>query len=208
MAGTNEIQVGRFNAVLQKVLAIKEGAPAPTLAPEITPAIILENDRPEWYYPGGVRLAGGGTRVGPVIGELPQLQLFNPAGSGILVVVTKVIVSSATAITATEFWTGWSRSALPSSSGNKGPRDSRYSSTVSLVPATAELRLTTAVGPPSLFVILGNHLLPPNPAPITLQPNVVLDPDSGYTLYSSLSGADFSVSFEWYERALEPEETR
>jgi len=56
----NEIQVGRFNGILHKLLAMKEGAPAPTLAPEILAAIVLEADRPEYAFLGGTQLGIGG----------------------------------------------------------------------------------------------------------------------------------------------------
>jgi len=204
----NEVQVGRFNGILHKLFSMKEGAPSPTLAPDIIPVLPLEVDRPEWAFLGGVRLGGGGTRVGPVAGQLPQLQLYNPAGSNTLVVVTKVIVSSATAVAATEIRTGFGRAPLASSSGNLGPRDGRNAPLVGVIPTTAQLRLTTAVAVPSIFFPLAFIILPANPFPLELEPNVILDPDSGYTVFSSLANSDLAVGFEWYERSLEASEVR
>ena len=56
MARFNEIQVGRFNAVLHKLLDMKEGAPAPQLSGDVIPTLVLENDRPEWIFLGAERL--------------------------------------------------------------------------------------------------------------------------------------------------------
>jgi hypothetical protein len=87
MAYPNEIQVGRYNLLLHKLLAMEEGAPAPQLTGEIVPCIVLENDRPEYRVLGGVNSYLGGGLAAAVVGELGETVLFNPVGSGVLVIL-------------------------------------------------------------------------------------------------------------------------
>lgn len=93
----NEIQIGRFSAILQKVLGIADRNPSGVIAPEIVPTLALETDRPEWAYLGGTRLcsggapfaAGGATQYGNVY-------LTNPVGSNCLAILEHVEVFART----------------------------------------------------------------------------------------------------------------
>lgn len=89
--GVNEVQSGRYNAILHKLLDMKEGAPAPTLAPEILSAIVLEQDRPEWKFLGGERMVTGFASQAAVVGEYQGNGCRNPAASGILLVIEAII---------------------------------------------------------------------------------------------------------------------
>lgn len=86
MARYNEILVGRYNRLLQKLLSMKGGAPAPQLASEIGASFVLfsgaENRYLESYEKFGLAV---GT-VGPTAGNTSCVRFRLPAGSNIVVV--------------------------------------------------------------------------------------------------------------------------
>lgn len=89
MALANEVLVGRPNAVLHKLYSMKEGAPSPQLSPEIQPVIVLEADRPEWAFLGGVRRgAATASFSSSAAAKYCQLSVVNPVNSGIIAIVT------------------------------------------------------------------------------------------------------------------------
>jgi len=89
----NEIQVGRYNGLLHKLLDMKEGAPSPTLATDVFPILVLEAERPEWEFLKGDRLMGCAFNQPATGGVNSKVRIRNPAGSGALVVVTMCTIS-------------------------------------------------------------------------------------------------------------------
>lgn len=87
----NEINAARFNERLSRELAI-DGAPAPILAPEIQPSIILENERPENLYWQGERRYSMSLSLSGVSGEYYYAAIWNPAASKVLVIVEKFAI--------------------------------------------------------------------------------------------------------------------
>lgn len=93
MSLVNEIQAARFNDLLHKLLGMKEGAPSPQISPEIQPVIVLENDRPEYDFLRNVRRgASAGSTSSSAAAKFQQLSVVNPAGSGVIAVVTDINV--------------------------------------------------------------------------------------------------------------------
>jgi hypothetical protein len=69
-----------------------------SVSPEIALALVLESDRPEWAFLRNARLFSSGIlSIAANVGHVSQVDLFNPAGSGIIVVVRSVIIFAATA---------------------------------------------------------------------------------------------------------------
>jgi hypothetical protein len=98
VAIVNEIQVGRFNGLLHKLLAMKEGAPSPSLAPELVAAVVLEHDRPEYsFLAGEIRAACPILQTSAAAGRIRH-ELRNPADSGVLCVVDRIDVSTTLSI--------------------------------------------------------------------------------------------------------------
>lgn len=95
MAHFNEILAARYNAILTKILTMKEGAPAPTLSTDIQAGIVLEQDRPEWLFLAGERASAGfaGVAAGGA-GTRSMIRLRNPANSGIIATVEKIVAHS------------------------------------------------------------------------------------------------------------------
>jgi hypothetical protein len=94
VAFENEILAARFNRVLTRIFAmVGQPAPAPVLNDVVSPGITLESDRAEWKFHSGEKLSGNQASLGAVAAQFGKIQLFNPAGSGILVIVDRIEVA-------------------------------------------------------------------------------------------------------------------
>jgi hypothetical protein len=120
----NEIQVPRFNLALAKLLNMKEGAPAPTLASDVSPGICLENDRFEWLFLGGqLPLIGNLQSVATAaVNSRVRIRCIMP---NVLLVVEKMIVSVTGATDVVLFRHPATQSDLAGSAGSFWPRDCR-----------------------------------------------------------------------------------
>lgn len=90
----NDVQVGRYAQALHKLLEMSEGAPTPTLAPELFAMLGLEVDRPEWeFLKGGKLCTGYGVEAGAA-GVLSIVAMVNPSGSNTLAVIDRIEATS------------------------------------------------------------------------------------------------------------------
>jgi len=91
-----EIFAPGLGQALMKRLGMKPGAtsPAAILTPEITPGIVLENDRPEWsFLAGESRVAAVSFQTLDAGGE-GFFWIVNPAGSNVLAVIEHILIGS------------------------------------------------------------------------------------------------------------------
>ena len=96
MADFNLIQRGELQQRLVRGLEIKERAPAPNLAPEVVPVVLLEDLTRQTPFNQAIgRHAFGNTNVSAVVGEFGQSDLVNPVGSGVIAIVTGVTCDTA-----------------------------------------------------------------------------------------------------------------
>lgn len=194
----NEIQVGRYNGVLHKLLGMPEGAPSPTLATDVFPMLALEVDRPEWKFLGGERLCGGRMTDGNVAAQYSHVGLRNPAGSGMLVVVQKILIGFAA--------NGAMYVALRAISTADNiyatyTRDSRWPG---LLGSAKIIDHTTAVaqGTPYAYIRgLANTTA-------QLTDPYVLHPGYDLLVRNAAVNVQVDCSFMWTERGFEPNETR
>lgn len=202
----NEIQSGRLNSILHKLLGITEGAPAPSLAPDLFSTLCLENDRPEWKFLGGERLCAGAIDLAAGgAGTYGTGVLWNPAGSGVLAVCNRSynwdtggnkkvgfritsVDPSATYSTLTTY-----RMLV----------DTRWGTASTIKPACVLYKLATAspTGNPFLFAglaaVQGHYDL-----------DVVLAPGTGFVMTDTAANATFRAAFHWRERPLSRSEER
>jgi hypothetical protein len=82
----NDIGQDRFQNRLTRELRIKGNQPAPVLAPEIQPVIVVEGERPELLYLQDERRYSASLSHAAVAAEYFYAILVNPAGSGMLAV--------------------------------------------------------------------------------------------------------------------------
>lgn len=93
----SKIEVGRWSEQLRRMLGQKgESIVAGELSPEVSPTIQLESSTAEWAFLKHVRLSALATRVAPGVGFLSILRLRNPADSGAIAVIEKLILTIGT----------------------------------------------------------------------------------------------------------------
>lgn len=92
----NQIGQPRWNSPLVRFFGMKGGSPpAPTLAPEIAPSFdINQRDDPSLAYLRNEKLAGYGTTLSAAVGFYSTAALRNPANSGMLIEVQRVLAYS------------------------------------------------------------------------------------------------------------------
>lgn len=204
MALFNEIQIGRLNGVLHKLLGMKEGAPSPQLSGDIVPALILESDRPEWKFLAGERLCMGGGAGAGVVGELRQFQIHNPADSGVLCVIKQMICTCDTS--GPIFWghADVPYSTLGGAQLADGFRDSRLSRGV--LDTTCDVFTLTDAAVAIVSIIGRTKIL--NNLPTVLRFPVILTPGHGFAVAFTVANEPFQTTWEWTERLLEESETR
>lgn len=198
----NEIQTGRYNAILGKLLGMKQ-TPAPLLATDIFPMLALEVDRPEWPFLAGVRLCGGYRSDAAVVGQYSHIALRNPTGSGILAVVTSW---NAYATSTAYCYAGIRAQAGLDATAAGNARDGRWS-TAGAFASKCELGdYTNAVAAPGAVVMAW----PISASGQGLVTNVPIVLPQGFELMFSLNGNNNSLtaSIQWYERPQLPSESR
>lgn len=199
----NEIQVGRYNGILHKLLDMKEGSPSPTLASDLFPTICLEGERPEWAFLAGDRLGLAGTSIAGTAGQYVSIVLWNPTGSNILT-VTELI----------EYWgaagfVGDIRYYDADPPGyvalNRYPRDSRTGWATAIGTTATRVSWASSAG-------VDGNLVARLPMAVALEKYTItqpfiLKPGRALILVGGLA-QQFGVNFYWRERALSPSETR
>jgi hypothetical protein len=194
----NEIQVGRINGILHKLLDMKEGAPAPTLATDVFPMLALEVDRPEWKFLAGERLCWMRWTDAAVAGQYSHVGLRNPAGSGVLIITDDIrcfVGSSASVALGI-------RPNTTVDSANAGYcRDSRQA-TQSAVGQATTLTAVAAGMYPMFGSIMATWVTERFPTPVILHPGFEL------LLQCTTVNISLTAAFSWRERALNPSETR
>ncbi len=198
----NDIQVGRYSAILHKLLGISEGSPAPTLAPELLAAIALEVDRPEWAFLAGERLCIGYGIQAAVGGQLGHVQLINPIGSGVLAVVQEILVSTSATMAVR---IGQLDTPLGGASASAyGYRERRLPAGVQTT--ACDVNTDSSVG--SQITTELTHL--PVLVNVTNQFKIpwVLSPGTGVCVRGGSADVQANVNYVWTERAMEPAESR
>ncbi len=202
MALFNEIQVGRFSALLQKLCSIKGAAPSPQLAGEIIPTLPLEVDRPEWKYLAGERLCWGGGQVAAVAGEKGAIQIVN-RWAGTLAVVDRIQIGGTTA--GTVYYVGRRGSIMPGGSTQlaSGFRDFRNpdgsdQSTLQIWSNTSAASL--------IETIYIRCRLNAQTLPYCLEGPWVVTPGSSLIIQDSVVNQIVTANFFWRERKIELDE--
>lgn len=89
--GSQDLQTARYDQLIRRVGGLYGGGSKVVEAlPELFPVLELENTTPELLALTGWRTAWQSSLRPAVAGEVSKSQIFNPVGSGSLVVVTQV----------------------------------------------------------------------------------------------------------------------
>lgn len=200
----NELQVGRFNRYLQKLLSMKGPASMNTLAPELMPSIVFPTGAEDRYLQGWDRF-GIAFQIGGIAAQTTNGRIRNPAASNVVAVLEKIFVDD-TNVGNDIFTLGVGKQAadlgtLISTVGSRLDPRGRDSS--------------------SLIISGGNNALLGGAAILTEEQDTTsrglefittdiqelpLLPGDAYSIISSPSAPNVRFSFWWRERFLEDSE--
>jgi hypothetical protein len=203
MGLANEVQVGRFSHLLERLLSMKGELATQQLAPELLPVLCLENDRPEWAALANERLCYGGGAQGAVAGEFAAVQLVNPPTGDTLMVLDRMIISpfSADSLSFGAINTLFSGGGV--SLGNTAFRDGRLTQGVDTTRGIVASQ--TSVGFPMTGVMSINPVAA-NLLPIDMPFPYVMQPGRGIGVAVAAVNVALIVAFFWRERKLEASE--
>lgn len=191
------IQTARYEQFTRRLLRLVGGSIMPRLQNDLSPVINIEDPADEaLLFWKGHRIA-----CGLCIGTADALEfsvssIFNPVGSGILVVVRQIVVGPATRtwrIALTQDRTGTVQTGLAFNDGR---------ASLTSVPKV-ELGFDSLAAQPTLIWQVGQttgQARPDNFPPIVLPPGV------GLQVWPSTVASLANVSFAWLERSAETPE--
>jgi len=196
----SEIQQNRYDQLLRRVADLKgPGSKVNDALTELFPMFDLENVPAELLLLGGWRTGLGSAQITGEVASISRVQLFNPAGSGHLVVVTRVDHAS-TVTNVVEMDTV--NIALSISPGGANFRDTRMGVATTPVAQIRTQLDATGLAPTWVQRAASN-------VNFTIQDNngiAVLAPGTGLVLAPNVVNVTFHCSFFWRERVAEPSE--
>lgn len=193
-----------INQAVSRRLNLTGGAAVPTVMPELSIGMILENDRPEWGYlkqeiPFARTVAAAASGAGAYSG----CEIWNPTGSG-LIVVLKLITISAQSAGGVRAGVSLS-TAVPSGTAIVGvSRDTRYGSAASIPNSRVIVTSTnTYTSPASLPNLIGTAAL----ERLDYDEPIILGPGGTFYVIGDTANTALSrVNFSWTERKAQPGE--
>jgi len=198
---TTELQQNRYDAILRRVGDLKGGgAKVSEVLAELFPVFDVEDLPGELFILGGTALGFGGGRIVAAAGQVPTIQLFNPADSSKLVTITRVIFAC---INNTVVNWGVTNTVLPVAGiGTETARDTRSFPTPR---PSAQIRQISSV---VVSTATGVTRTPLNVPFVLDDPNgvAVLREGSGFEIGSPTAATEIFVTFSWRERTAEPSE--
>ncbi len=204
MARYNEILTGRFNRLLQKLLQMKGGPPAPQLASEISPQLSIPDLGVESRFHLGWNSWGFAINTGGAVGTASAAQLRNPANSKVIGVIHKITIESSVAQEVDLAVLQGAASLDLASVAGTTSMDQRLvgppagsmivgSSTTGATGGNIFERVQLQAGVPYQVIVYENHEIP-------------LPPGSLVRVTGSLFNQGLMVTFQWRERVLEDSE--
>jgi len=199
----SQIQQGRYDGLLRRVADLKgPGSFVNDALSELFPTLDVENVPGELLILGQTDICMGSADLTAAVAERASIQLFNPAGSGKIVVCTRVLLSASAnqLIFGSTFPIGGRGAAT----GNQMFRDTRRGI---LEQPTASIHSRSIPG-----VILQNFTVRVTSARVieVTDPNgiFVLAPDLGMEFQGQLTNSNIAVTYFWRERVAEPSELK
>ena len=197
MANINQ---NRWDQLVRRVAGlIGPGSKVNNTIGDLFPMLDVENLPAELYRLGGTRLCFGGGQLAASAGVAPRAMVFNPAGSGMLVTVTRVDVSSN--VTLQLRW-GVTNADLGAASGSERFRDTReFTPDLPTAEVHAVASVTLAGATSRSFVLSNTNF--------TLEPRnaiAVLAPGTGFEIGVQGINRLLNFSFYWRERTAEQSE--
>lgn len=194
----NEIlgPAARYSRGLARILGLEEQDGVTTVAPELMPVLAIESDRPEWAFLKDEVLGVGRTEVAAVANQTSFVQLFNPSGSNVLIVIEQIAVGAGVAAFAR---VRSHAAALGATTGDENFRDLRRRGNTG--PLVAELRSGNQAAQLSGFALETARIVASTYMPLFSAP-IVVSPGTGISVQSDApaTGVGLEVFFRWSER--------
>lgn len=196
----SELQQNRYDQLIRRVGGIVgPGSKVSEALTELFPTLDVENVPAELLWLMGTRICQGGGRITAVAGQAGRMQLFNPVGSGKLVILTDVHFASA--LTTTAMW------AITPTIFGVPTSTEVFRDTRELPPTapTAQMHAQTSIalsGGTSQTRVLGStdlHIHDENSI-------AVLAPGTGFQIGSGTFNSDVWIGMMWRERPAEQSE--
>ncbi len=200
MARYNEILVGRYNRMVQKLLSLKGAASLVTIADEMVPVLPLFYGAENRYLEGWNRF-GAHVNIAASVGNVDGVKIRNPVGSNVIAVIEKALIAAGAADTLVL---------------SVGPDTADYSSVVSfqrLDPRGQTSSTSRVSGQAAPGAGIGTNIAAFPVLALTSFDFVLTDigelpllPGDSYDLRSSATNIQLRWSLIWRERLLEDSE--
>jgi hypothetical protein len=186
---------------LRAIVGVSGDNPLPDLE-DIKGLLVLESDRPEWAIAGGEQLYGGTVNQPLVAANVSAAELRNPANSGVILVVSRVITSLSAAGGQT-LKIGFGTATLATQFNTKSTVDTRRgdAGTQTNSAATMSGQATTPGDPTGGQIIL--QTLAPANTPVYWETPIILAPNSSLYVVSGVVNQTLIAAFSWRERPVE-----
>ena len=195
-----EIQQNRWDRLVRRVAGIVGGgSQVNDTLNELFPTIDVENVPGELLALMSTQLGWHSTILQPIAAQFNHHQLFNPVGSGNLLVVTTVTMSSPTA---QSFRFSNFIGIAATAAGNERRRDTRAGTLAELVgQARTDQSVVSGGIDFRVRVEVSKELFVRDPNGVA-----ILFPGTGLTITTGTVNTQSSVAFMWRERVFQPSE--
>lgn len=205
-----DLQTARLTDLARSLFSLKASNPLPGLADEVIPVVVLEGPRVEHLALSGELPFCAWTFRAGVAGENATIQLHNPAGSRVQVVIEHITVFSGSA-SVTVIQLSYQATAISAVAAihSRQVRDTRVAKPLDPFPRGV-VNFWTA-GAAAIAAQLGD-LVPAIPASGAQTwhrwegGDIVLAPGMGVFIHNSLIAAGIQATWTWRERLLEASE--
>jgi len=196
----SSIQQNRYDQLLRRVADLKgAGSKVNDALTELFPMFDVENVPGELFFLMGTILGHGGVKLIGGAATVPRIQLFNPAGSGKIITVTSIVLTSGS----TENIRGTVENApLTSVPAVELSRDGRKPATqrttgqirTDLTAAFTDVTITWSQKADEPFRMTDVNGL------------AILPPGTGYEFSNGSVNSTLAATFWWRERVAQPSE--
>lgn len=199
----SEIQQNRYDQLIRRVGGIVgPGSKVSEALTELFPVIDVERVPGELLVLGGTFLCFGGSLITSIAAQFPEFQLFNPAGSGKIVTLTTLEVSSSAT---TSVRVNVEPVALGGGIGTEKFRDTRLGTGAPAGLPSAQVRTASSAATTGSFGTL--RMLADTQIAVT-DPNglFVLAPGTGVNFGGAVALSTLRFMLFWRERVAEQSE--
>lgn len=200
----SKIERGLFSDLLRRYLGMTgESDVAGELAPEISPILLLEAERPEWEFLKSNRLMSCPFGLAANAGAHGTHQLRNPAASGVVAVITLVSISVENQAGSTAF-VSFFRSVEGADLANNTPtisRDTRYLG-VNTSALIGSAEATAATGDTWYSIRILNN------TPLDVGLAFVLTPGNQVQISTLQNNVEIRGGWQWLEKRIDALELR